>query len=138
MSLPTVGPLLPRMLFTASGLMLFANGSIFAAEGADLIILAAMVGDYRDWWLTVDCGSCGPRDVPLVTLLPDQTTSQVLAPAPLQVMPGCGRQGGNVERVAGLAGAHGPHLGAGKLWVIIRMCCRSQRKHLAAVEIRRV
>jgi len=45
---------------------------------AQTIILAAKVSDYRDWWLTVDCGSCGPRDVPLATLLPDQTISQVL------------------------------------------------------------
>ena len=45
---------------------------------AQTIILAALVGEYSEWWLTVDCGSCGPRDVPLATLLPDQTISQVL------------------------------------------------------------
>ena len=45
---------------------------------AQSIILAAKVADYRSWWLTADCGSCGPRDIPLAVLLPDQTVSQVL------------------------------------------------------------
>jgi len=45
---------------------------------AQTIILAALVGEYSEWWLTVDCGPCGARDIPLIALLPDQTISQVL------------------------------------------------------------
>ncbi len=53
-------------------------GSNTSQRKAQTIILAARVDDYREWWLTVDCGSCGPRDVPLATLLPEQTISQML------------------------------------------------------------
>ena len=53
-------------------------GANTSQRKAQAILLAAKVADYREWWLTIDCGSCGPRDIPLVTLLPEQTISQTL------------------------------------------------------------
>ena len=53
-------------------------GSNTSQRKAQTIILAAKVAEYQAWWLIADCGSCGPRDIPLATFLPEQTISQVL------------------------------------------------------------